>query len=966
MALGAGAMPTGFGMKLSVLDSFTGTFKKFGNQLKTAQMQSKGLNGYVQSHAAQFRKVGLAATIAGGAIIAGLGMAINTTRKFEYSMANVGAVAGASAEQMKELSTFARKMGKDTIFSASEAAQGMYTLASAGFGVEKMMKALPSVLDLAAATQSDLASSTEIVVGALNQFDLGVEESGRVANTFAAIISKSQATMDRLGESFPYIGSLAKEAGWSLEDTAAALGMLYNAGIPASMAGTALRRSLSNLLNPTKKVHDALGELNLKIEDVNPTTHKFTEILTTLNKAGIKLPQTMEIFGDRAGPQMARLLREGSESINDLTKSITGTNKAAEMAEMQLHTLQGQMKLLKSAVEEVQLALGEVLIPVLLPMIQKLRDAALAMGDWARAHPKLFEKLIKLVAILGAIMVVGGPLLMITPTLMAIASVAIPAIISALGTLKIAMYLAFSAMGPAGWILLALGALASILTVLYFKNDKFRAGVQKVAAYLEFFGRVIKDYIITQFNNWKNFIVWFVINVPKAFRDVGSAIVTIFKNLGNNLGKWIGWLGEKLKPKNWLKKLEKPDWTPLLEGFKATMEAMPEIAEVNIDKSYKILQDRLSKITLELEKAKDVTKETGKAAADAAKDIDKQTDATKKLTDATDDVLVSLTKLSYHIDDAKKSLLSLKESYDPFAETAGQAMSRANQRVRQLGHTIEDAKKSLLSLKEEYDPFAETAGQAMSRLHEGILAIAQSTEDIVKGPLAMKEGWAEVLEAQKEAEKQLSEDFNLAMIESRQAIAATMSAAIIAGQGIQGAFQAAGDYLMDYFVKVVLQSVIDKLLEALAIQQLLGGVVSVLAGLFTGGTSAFIGAAVPGLGMAKGGVVDKGKMINMQSGGVVDLRKEGVVSRPTILPRAGEAGPEAFVPLEGGAIPVRMKGGAGAQIGNVNITLSLPNIRNVEQLYRLDPAAFESRLAKSMKEAIRRGILTGAEVKTNG
>ena len=177
--------------------------------LKGAQLQSKTFIGQLGAMSSQLKSFGKSITIFSGVVL-GLGaIATKVFADFEQSMANTQSVLGGTQEEFQKLSGYAREMGKTTVFTASQAADAMYYLASAGYNTKRVMDSLQGTLNLAAATQYDLAETTRIVVSTLNQFGLAAEESGRVANVFAAIISASQATMDRLGNSLKFVGPIA-------------------------------------------------------------------------------------------------------------------------------------------------------------------------------------------------------------------------------------------------------------------------------------------------------------------------------------------------------------------------------------------------------------------------------------------------------------------------------------------------------------------------------------------------------------------------------------------------------------------------------------------------------------------------------------------------------------------------------------------------------------------------------------
>jgi len=376
-----------------------------------------GLNKAKTNVSASMKTIGRNMAIAGGVITAAFGMAIKTASQFEQSMANTASVAGATSEELKKLSDYAREMGEQSVFSASEAADAMYYLASAGMNTDEVMGALKGTLDLAAATQSDLAYTSEAVAASLSQFGLDADEAGRVANVFAGTISDSQATMEKLTTSMSYVGPMANSMGMTIEETSGILGKLYDAGLDGSKAGTALRQAFVKLLKPTEDGKAALEKLGVSITDSNGKMRPFVDIMADLEKAGISTTEAIDIFGVRAGPAMMSLVSQGIDSVKDLTTEITGTDKATKMAAMQIDTFQGAMKLLKSAFEELQITLVTDLMPALKGTIEWITEGIKKVTEWMKENPKLTETIVKWTAAIGALMLVLGPLLMILPGL---------------------------------------------------------------------------------------------------------------------------------------------------------------------------------------------------------------------------------------------------------------------------------------------------------------------------------------------------------------------------------------------------------------------------------------------------------------------------------------------------------------------------------------------------------------------
>lgn len=383
------------------------------------------------------KKLGKSLTMKLTAPITAIGVAVvKTFADFDSSLRNAASLVGATGDEMEDMEQIARDMGRETVFSATEAADAMYYMASAGWDVDKMGQAIKPTLDLAAATQSDLAFATEAVISTLNQFNLTGEDTERVTNVFAAAIADSQATLDKLKISMAYVGPVASGMNISLEDSTSLLALLYNNGIDASTAGTALRGAISMLSSPLKKMREKLDDLDISLSDVNPATNDFADILDTLQTSGADAGDILELFGKRAGPAMIKLVEAGGEAVRDFSGNITDTDKAAEIAAEQLKSLKNQFKLLYSKVQEVLIQFGELLLPVLESIISALSSAA----DWVGGLSGSMKTMVIVVAALAA---AAGPLALAFGTL---------------ATLLPTMAAGFALLtGPVGAITLAIG-----------------------------------------------------------------------------------------------------------------------------------------------------------------------------------------------------------------------------------------------------------------------------------------------------------------------------------------------------------------------------------------------------------------------------------------------------------------------------------------------------------------------------
>ncbi|MEM1204774.1 MAG: phage tail tape measure protein [Acidobacteriota bacterium] len=351
------------------------------------------------------RGVVLAATFVG--ISSAATLATQPVRAFsgwESQMASVLAVTGATQVGFEALQDQTRLLGETTVFAASQAAEGATFLGRAGFKTQEILSALPGVLDLAAAGVLDLGRAADISSNILSAFNLEASRSDEVADALAAGAASANTSVEQLGDAMKFVGPVASALNMSVQDTAAGIGVLSNAGIQGEMAGTGLRRVLAGLASPTRKAEQALAAMGLAVEDVNPATHSLIEIVQTLATAGIDVEKAFTLFGQRGGPAILALTSQVG-SLEELTDTLRDSGGAAsEMAEIMMDTLTGSGKELASVWESVQIEVGQGMAPALREATDTLKvflkegqDGAVAFGTAvAQALTKVAEALLLL------------------------------------------------------------------------------------------------------------------------------------------------------------------------------------------------------------------------------------------------------------------------------------------------------------------------------------------------------------------------------------------------------------------------------------------------------------------------------------------------------------------------------------------------------------------------------------------
>lgn len=502
------------------LDKLENSAKTAGKSLRALQAQERYLNKRIdlanRSEIVQQRQSAVTGRLMNGvgtmASIGGLAYSfaqpIQIGAEFESTMSRVAAVSGATSEELAKLSAQARELGATTVWSASDAAEGMTYLSMAGFNTQQMLKAMPGMLDLASAGAIDLATAADISSNILSGFGLEASEIGRVGDILTNTFTKSNTSMSTLGETMKYVAPIAASVGVNLETVSAMAGKLGDAGIQGSEAGTALRSVISRLVAPSAAGMEALNALGVSTTDTTGKLRAMPEILAELNQKMSKLPDnvrtamTKSIFETEAMSAAFVLMEQaGSGAIDEMIKTVSRTGTAAEVAAKQNDNLIGDYKNLESAVEELSHILYDTFSPALREITQWLTEIATDVGDIINENKSLFKWL----GIIGGSIV--GVIAVLTTLGLAFNSVAflgyqfiscayritnivliaghyvsllaggflklIPVIFSAIKSF--ALFGATLLANPITWIVLGIGALITAGILLYKNWDTIKA-----------------------------------------------------------------------------------------------------------------------------------------------------------------------------------------------------------------------------------------------------------------------------------------------------------------------------------------------------------------------------------------------------------------------------------------------------------------------------------------------------------
>ena len=351
--------------------------------------------------------------------VAGLGAAaVKTAADFDSGMSKVAAISGATGDDLDALRDKAREMGAKTKFSASEAASAMEYMAMAGWKTEDMLGGIEGIMSLAAASGEDLATTSDIVTDALTAFGLSAQDSGHFADILAAASSNANTNVRMMGETFKYCAPIAGALGFSAEDVAEAIGLMANAGIKSTQAGTALRTIMNNLSGEVKITGAALGEVTIATTNADGSMRDLSDILADCRGAFSQLSESERaqaaeaLVGKNAMSGFLALMNAAPEDIQKLSTAIDNCDgTAAQMAETMQDNLAGQLTILKSQLEELAISFGEMLMPAIRAIVSKIQAFVDKLNGMSESQRKAILTIGLVVAALGPLLVIIGTLI---------------------------------------------------------------------------------------------------------------------------------------------------------------------------------------------------------------------------------------------------------------------------------------------------------------------------------------------------------------------------------------------------------------------------------------------------------------------------------------------------------------------------------------------------------------------------
>ena len=365
------------------MSSFNSAIDMAGEQL--SGFDSGGVAGALGSIGAAAEKAGRALTMHITGKLLDVGQAaLQVGMDFDASMSNVYGLMSSlnlSQAQMDALRDTAREMGATTKFSASEAADAMGYMALAGWDDAQVIAGIPGVLNLAAAANMDLAKASDIVTDTMTPFGMAAERAGEAADVFAYAQANSNTTVEALGEAMKYAAPTADAFGMTLQDTAAAMGVLANAGIKGSQGGTTLNAMLRDMKNNAKNGAIAIGKTKVALTNADGSYRSYAAIIRDIDKATSSMTASQRdaalgaIFGDESHKGILATLKQGPDALDAMTEGMYACGGAAEdMAATMGDNLKGDLAILESGAQDMAIALSDWLMPAARGVVQGITD----------------------------------------------------------------------------------------------------------------------------------------------------------------------------------------------------------------------------------------------------------------------------------------------------------------------------------------------------------------------------------------------------------------------------------------------------------------------------------------------------------------------------------------------------------------------------------------------------------------
>lgn len=621
-----------------------------------------------------------------GGVAAKLGM------DFKAGLSEVQALSGATADELAKLEERSRELGASTKFSAKEVTEGFKYMALAGWDVQQSLDGIDGVLALAAASGEDLGRVSDILTDSISAFGDEAKDAGRYADVLAAASSNANTDVSGLGEAFKMVAPVAGALGYSLEDTSVALGLMANAGVKGSAAGTALRSALTNLVKPTAAMQKEMKKLGINVQDSNGEMKPLDVLLKDLRGSFSNLTEAEKasaaatIFGKEAMSGMLAVINASDKDFNKLTKAIANSDGVAqEMADTMQNNLQGKLTNLKSALEELAIKIFDALEPALTAIVDGFQNLVDWLNGFSKETQTAIVAIAALVAGIGPLLVALGTILTMVGGLMTALPVLLP-MITALAA-------------PIGIVVGSLVALGVAYALLKTDADEAYKSQEKLAeSNLELAQShtEVMQETTDQIDKTSELIA-----KTQEQMETTNALVDTFENLIGKSKLTTEELGEFLTMQTQLENTKSPEKIAELE---AKMNALREKSGLSTEEFNKLLETN-DLLIEQFPGAGDVIDEYGNKIADT----------TGKLRDMTQ---AELERMQLEIYNAMiADLQSVNAEIDNYQKLLGE--------VVELEDSVRERKKEQVDLQEKI----KTNEKEIAEIDERLLEIKELKKD---------------------------------------------------------------------------------------------------------------------------------------------------------------------------------------------------------------------------------------------
>ena len=576
--------------------------KVFGDKSSTAEQKFKGFSSALNT---------VGSGLAKGVTLPLLGIgtaAVKVTSTFDSAMSEVKAISGATGTQFTQLRDKAIEMGAKTKFSATESAEAFKYMAMAGWDTKDMLNSISGVMNLAAASGEDLGTVSDIVTDAMTAFGLAADGTTKVlkngynvevsnaehfSDVLAEASSRSNTNVSLMGATFKYVAPIAGAMGYSIEDTAVAIGLMANAGIKGEQAGTALRSTITRLVKPTKESGTAMDALGISVTNSDGSMKSLDDVLRQVRSSmsGLTEDQKASYAAMLAGQEgmsgLLAIVNASDEDYQKLSESIQNcTGASQEMADTMQDNLGGAVTLLKSALESAGITIGERLTPYIRELAEWITGLVEKFNSLSDSQQDLIVKIGLILAAIAPVMLIGSKVFSLLSSIIGIITTVGSALstVFAFGLNATALSAAGASTGvtmlagaigfltsPITLVIAAITALVAAFVIAYKKSETFRNFINNLVEDLKtFFTETVpqafemfKEKVSEAFENVKqkigefkdkceevvqNVIEFFTVTLPQGIEQFATVtipsfvqnVITFLQELPHNLGIMVG------------------------------------------------------------------------------------------------------------------------------------------------------------------------------------------------------------------------------------------------------------------------------------------------------------------------------------------------------------------------------------------------------------------------------------------